>query len=110
MLEKRHWAQYTFAKRKGLYFVLAPGRKNLPQSFSSLKQCSFGVYFDPLEIQRENIPAVGYLQNLKYLKGLCICMFGDCFGALDFTVTSKNNGIIIALTTTEKEGRKGDSP
>lgn len=30
-------------------------------------------------------------------------MFGDCLGALDFTETSKNNGIIIALTTRGEE-------
>ena len=37
-------------------------------------------------------------------------MFGDCFGALDFAKTSKNNGIIIALTTRGKEKeREGDT-
>lgn len=33
-------------------------------------------------------------------------MFGDCFEASDFTKTSKNNGIIIALTTRGNEKGK----
>lgn len=35
-------------------------------------------------------------------------MFRDCLGAWDFKKTSKNNGIIIALTTRGKE-EEGDT-
>lgn len=37
-------------------------------------------------------------------------MLKDCLGALDFTKTSKNNGIIIELTTRgEEKGRDEDT-
>lgn len=71
-----------------------------------------GVYFDLLEFQRESVPAVGDHVGPPILKR---SMYSHVWGLflgpwiLFFTKTSKNNGIIIALTTRGKqEGREGD--
>lgn len=97
-----------FLKHKGVCSVCASRKKTSSDALSSLKQRSLGVYFDLLEFQREEYPLWATLLDPEHLKGPCIHMFGDCFGGPRFfTKASKNNGIIIALTT-RGNGKEGE--
>lgn len=79
---------------------------------SSLKQRSLGVYSDLLEFQREKYQLWATLLDPKHLKGpFFIHVWGLFFQGFGFFLkTSKNNGIITALTTRgNEEGREEDT-
>lgn len=59
-------------------------RSTPPRFLPSLKQRSFGVYFDLLEFQRENIPAVGYLVGPQILKRTMYSHVWGLFWGLGF--------------------------
>lgn len=92
-------------------------------ALSSLKQSSSGAHFDLLEFQSEEDPLGSFFTGPGTLKSVFICLgtvFFFFFGrggppiffsfSFLYTEASKNNGIIIALTTrgVERE-RRGET-